>query len=235
LPLLSVHISAGIVGILSGTAAVSSREGCPRHALAGKVFVTAMMAMSSSAVYLALMKHQMSNVLGGTFAFYLLTTAWMTAKRGDGQTGIYDWVALLIPSLVGIGLWILGLQVVYDLARPANGVPLGMYFFLGSVMLLAAAGDIGMPARGGVFGTKRIIRHPWRTCFALSIATGSFFLGQHQVFPAWLRACTLCPGSAPAALADFLGVPPLVHIHLPEKDSRGPARNFVTQCKNRAM
>jgi len=96
-------------------------------------------------------------------------------------------VAFLIPSLVGIGLWILGLQVVYGHARPANGVPLGMYFFMGSVMLLAAAGDIRMLARGGVFGTKRIVRHLWRMCFGLFIATGSFFLGQQQVFPAFIR------------------------------------------------
>jgi hypothetical protein len=186
-PMLPLHISAGIIGILSGAAAMSFRKGSPRHVLSGIIFVIAMLTLSASAVYLALRKHQMSNVLGGTFAFYLVLTAWATARRGEGETGIFDWVALLIPSLVGIGLWILGLQVVYGHARPANGVPLGMYFFMGSVMLLAAAGDIRMLARGGVFGAKRIVRHLWRMCFGLFIATGSFFLGQQQVFPAFIR------------------------------------------------
>src|SRR5207302_10068357 len=105
-PLLPVHISAGVVGILSGAAAMSFRKGSPRHALAGKIFVIAMLTMSSSAVYLAFMKHQMGNVLGGTFAFYLATTAWLTARRADGETSIFDWGLLLIPLLVGIGLWI---------------------------------------------------------------------------------------------------------------------------------
>src|SRR5438093_11423131 len=111
-PLLPVHISAGVVGILSGSAAMSFRKGSPRHALAGKVFVIAMMTMSSSAVYLALTKHQMGNVLGGTFTFYLVTTAWLTARRRDGETILFDWVALLVPLLVGIGLLISGIEVV---------------------------------------------------------------------------------------------------------------------------
>ena len=204
-PLLPVHISAGVVAILSGTAAMSFRKGSSRHALAGKVFVAAMQTLGASAVYLALMKDQMSNVLGGTFAFYLVATGWATARRGDGETGIFDWVALLIPSLVGIGLWILGLGVVYGHAKPANGVPLGMYFFMGSVMLLAAAGDIRMLVRGGVFGAKRIVRHLWRMCFGLFIATGSFFLGQQQVFPAWLRGspALFIPALLPLVLLIF--------------------------------
>jgi hypothetical protein len=204
-PLLPVHISAGVVGILSGTAAMSFRKGSPRHALAGKMFVIAMMTMSSSAVYLALMKHQMGNVLGGTFAFYLVTTAWLTARRGDGETSLFDWGVLLIPLLVGIGLWISGLQLVYGHARSTDGVPVGMHFFMGSVMLLAAAGDIRMLVRGGVFGAKRIVRHLWRMCFGLFIATGSFFLGQQQVFPAWLRGspALLVPALLPLALLIF--------------------------------
>jgi hypothetical protein len=44
-----------------------------------------------------------------------------------------------------------------------------------------------MLVRGGVFGAHRIVRHLWRMCFGLFIATGSFFIGQQQVFPAFLR------------------------------------------------
>jgi uncharacterized membrane protein len=204
-PLLPVHISAGVVGILSGTATMSFRKGSPRHALAGKIFVIAMMTMSSSAVYLAFMKHQMGNVLGGTLAFYLVTTAWLTARRGDGETSRFDWGVLLIPLLVGIGLWISGLQRVYGHVKSTDGVPVGMQFFMGSVMLLAAAGDMRMLVRGGVFGAKRIVRHLWRMCFGLFVATGSFFLGQQQVFPAWLRGspALFVPALLPLALLIF--------------------------------
>ena len=57
-----------------------------------------------------------------------------------------------------------------------------MFFFLGSIGLLAAAGDVRMLVRCGVFGQQRIARHLWRMGFALFIATGSF-LGQKRVFP----------------------------------------------------
>jgi len=185
--LLPVHVSAGIVGILSGTAAMSFRKGSPRHALAGKVFVISMLTMAVSAVYLAVLKHQNNNVGGGVLTFYLVATAWVTAKRRDGETSIFDWVALLVPLWAGIGGWINGLEAVHSPTGSKYGVPAGMHFFLGSVMLLAAAGDVRMLLRGGVFGAQRIVRHLWRMCFGLFIATGSFFLGQgSKVFPAFI-------------------------------------------------
>jgi hypothetical protein len=186
-PLLPVHVSAGMVGILSGTAAMSFRKGSHRHVLSGKVFVIAMLTLSASAVYLALMKHQMGNVLGGTFTFYLIATAWLTARRKDGETSLFDWAALLIPLALGIASWVSGLELVRRHIWFKDGVPVGMQLFMGSVMLLAAAGDVRMLLRGGVLGAKRIVRHLWRMCFGFFIATGSFFLGQQQVFPAWLR------------------------------------------------
>ncbi len=185
--LLPLHISAGIVGILSGTAAMSFRKGSPRHALAGKVFVISMLTMAAGAVYLAALKHQNNNVGGGVLTFYLVATAWVTARRRDGETSTFDWVALLIPLWAGIGGWINGLDAVHSPTGSKYGVPAGMHFFLGSVMLLAAAGDVRMLLGGGVFGAQRIVRHLWRMCFGLFIATGSFFLGQgSKVFPAFI-------------------------------------------------
>src|SRR5271155_5710231 len=65
--------------------------------------------------------------------------------------------------------------------------PAAMSFFFGAILLLATAGDIQMLARGGISGRQRVTRHLWRMCYGLFIATGSFFLGQQQVFPAFLR------------------------------------------------
>ena len=171
-PLLALHISAGIVGMLSGAAALSFRKGSPRHALAGKAFVVSMLTMAAAAVYLAVTRHQTGNVLGGVFTFYLVTTAWLTARRKDGETSIFDWFALLLPLAAGIVLWIAGVRAVRHQIWSENGVPVGMNFFMGSVLLLAAAGDIRMLVRGGLFGGQRIVRHLWRMCFGMFIATG---------------------------------------------------------------
>jgi hypothetical protein len=176
-PTLIVHICAGSLGLLSGTAAMFFRKGSPRHVLAGKVFVAAMVTMGVFAVYLAITRHQPNNIGGGILTVYLIGTAWLTARRRDGETIRLDWVVLLIPLALGTLTWMSGLKVVRNGGNSIDGVPVGMTFFMGSVMLLAAAGDLRMLVCGGVYGTKRIARHLWRMCFGLFIAAGSFFLG----------------------------------------------------------
>jgi uncharacterized membrane protein len=176
-PILAVHICAGSLGLLSGTAAMLFRKGSRRHVLAGRVFVTAMLTMAVGATYLAIVRHQPSNISGGILTFYLIGTAWLTARRRDGETSRFDWVVLLIPLTLGILTWMNGLRIVRSGASSQDGVPVGMSFFMGSVMLLAAAGDVRMLVRGGLSGTKRIARHLWRMCFGLFIAAGSFFMG----------------------------------------------------------
>jgi hypothetical protein len=62
----------------------------------------------------------------------------------------------------------------------------GGYFFFGVLAVLCAAGDVRMLLRG-LSERQRLLRHLWRMCFGWFIATVSFFLGQQQVFPRWLR------------------------------------------------
>jgi hypothetical protein len=205
-PVLAVHVSAGIVGILSGAAALSFRKGSPRHALAGKVFVISMLTMAAGAVYLAVVKHQNNNIGGGILTFYLVSTAWVTVKRREGETSVFDCAALLIPLATGIDGWINGLQAIHSPTGSKYGVPAGMHLFMGSVFLLAAAGDVRMLVEGGVFGSRRIIRHLWRMCFGLFIAAGSFFLGQgSKVFPAFILKTNLLfvPAILPLVLLIF--------------------------------
>ena len=176
-PILLVHILAGSVGMLSGTAAIVFRKGSPRHILAGKIFVAAMLTMAVGATYLAIVKHQSSNIGGGILTFYLIGTGWLTARRRDSETSRFDWLLLLIPLALGILTWMSGMKILRSGASSQDGVPVGMNFFMGSIMLLAAAGDVRMLLRGGLYGAKRIARHLWRMCFGLFIASGSFFLG----------------------------------------------------------
>lgn len=179
-PLLVVHICAGTLGLFSGAAALSFRKGSRRHVLAGKIFVLSMLTMAVGAVYLAIVKHQPGNIGGGVITFYLVGTAWLTARRREGETSRMDWVALLIPLVLGILGWMGGIKVLRSGATSQDGVPVGMTFFMGSVCLLAAAGDVRMLLRGGVLGATRIARHLWRMCFGMFIAAGSFFMGPNN-------------------------------------------------------
>ena len=195
-PTLLVHIAGGTLGLLSGTAAICFRKGCRPHVLAGRVFVASMLIMAMGAIYLGIVKHQPNNVSGGIFTFYLIGTAWLTARRRPGETSRLDWVALLIPLALGILTWLAGISVLRRGESSQDGVPVGMTFFTGSVMLLAAMGDVRMLVRGGVLGAKRLARHLWRMCFGLFIAAGSFFLG---------------PSNRPLRLLSSVGIGP----HLP--------------------
>jgi hypothetical protein len=60
-------------------------------------------------------------------------------------------------------------------------------FAVGGICLLAGLSDLKYIFRGKLSATQRISRHLWRMCFALFIATGSFFLGQQDVMPQAVR------------------------------------------------
>ncbi len=188
-PVLMVHVSGGTVGLVSGAAAMSFRKGSRRHAIAGKIFVLSMLFMAAGATYLGIQHHETGNTLGGIFTAYLiltawltaqLLTAWLTAQRAEGTTSKFDWVALLIPLVLGLLTCYAGIEKLRIPGPPKDGVPVGMTLFLGSVQLLAAGGDVRMLLRGGLMGKARIVRHLWRMCFGLFIATGSFFLGPNN-------------------------------------------------------
>jgi hypothetical protein len=136
-----------------------------------------MLMMGAAAVYLAIQKHQPNNIGGGIVTVYLIGTAWLTARRRDGETSRFDWIAILIPLTIGTAGWMNGVEALRSPDGSKYGVPAGMHLFMGSVCLLAAAGDVRMLVGGGVLGTKRIARHLWRMCFGLFIAAGSFFMG----------------------------------------------------------
>jgi hypothetical protein len=186
-PLLLVHICGGILGLLSGAAAMSFRKGSRLHGAAGTVFFISMLCMSSIGAYMALMKSQTNNVLGGVLTFYLVATAWATARRRGAGTGIFDRIAFLFILTVGADTMTYGVEAASSPTGSKDGLPAGIYFFLGSVALLSAAGDIRMIVRGGVSGAQRIARHLWRMSFALFVASASIFLSRPQLFPAILR------------------------------------------------
>ncbi len=203
-PTLIAHICGGTVGLLSGTVALSVRKGSSRHALAGKVFVVSMITMAVFAVYLAIVRHQPNNIGGGILTFYLIGTAWLTARRRNGETNRFDWILLLIPLGLGILAWMNGIKIVRSGAPSPDGVPVGMTFFMGSVMLLAGAGDVRMLLRGGIRGSAHIARHLWRMCFGLFIASGSFFMGPSNRPLRLLSAVGLAQHLSPALFSTTL-------------------------------
>jgi len=186
-PMLTLHICSGLLGCLSGAAAISFRKGSRNHGVSGKVFVASMLCLAASGVYLAVVKSQPGTVMGGVLTFYLVATAWRTARLKGPENGILDWVATLVALAVGTVTIAWGLEAAGSPTGLKHEYPAGPYFFLGSVAVVAAIGDIRRLGRKGLPGAQRIARHLWRMCFALFIAASSIFLARQHPFPALLR------------------------------------------------
>jgi hypothetical protein len=157
LPLVVLHVSAGVLAMFAGAAAISFRKGSPPHARAGNIFVAAMLGMAAAASCLAFMKHQTNNLFGGLLTLYMVSTAWATARRREGEKGVADWVGFVFALTIGVLSVLHGLQKAAGRVPP-EGSPAFMDVFMGSVILLAGLGDLRMLLRG-ISGKRRIARH----------------------------------------------------------------------------
>ena len=186
-PVLLVHICSGTVGLFSGGVAVSLRKGSRRHGVVGDVFVVSMLGLALTGIYMAVVKHEPGNILGGAITCYLVTTGWAIARRKDGQTNWFDWVG----TTVSLGLVAVTGTLAVMAMRSASGTVWGYspgpYILLGSVALAGLVGDIRMLVVGWIAGKKRLGRHLWRMCVAWFIASSSIFLARPHLFPLFMR------------------------------------------------
>ena len=187
LPFLVLHVSAGVLAMLAGGLAIAFRKGSRGHRRAGNVFVICMLSVSAVGSYLGFMKSEMDNFMGGIFAFYLVATGWATANRRENEAWKLDWIMPAVAVTFAATNIFWGIEASRGETAVKNQSPAGAYFFFGALALMSAAGDVRMLLRGGISGKSRVARHLWRMCFGWFIATVSFFLGQQQVFPAYLR------------------------------------------------
>ena len=165
-PLLIVHICAGILGILSGFAAVSVRKGGRLHRGFGTVFFLSMLTASALAVYLALFVPPIA--LGGAppsasasvgiLTFYLVATAWMTVRRKQTGVGLFEYGALLGAVAVATALVFFGLHSASIPQERLQGFP-ARYYVFASFAAFGAALDLKVILRGGISGAPRIARH----------------------------------------------------------------------------
>lgn len=206
-----VHVSAGLIGILSGAAAISVRKGERLHRAFGNVFFIAMLTMAGVAAIMAgvLVARgviaQWPNVFAGVFTFYMVGTAWGTVKREAGTVGWFEVGAVMAAvGIAAIALFGI-LPLTLGPAGRESGVPVAAPMIFAGVAMLAAAMDLKVVLNHGISGPERIARHLWRMCLGWFIATGSFFLGQQKDMPAFMHGSPvlLALGVAPLPLLAF--------------------------------
>jgi hypothetical protein len=166
--LLPIHVAAGALALVLGAVALLVKKGGTIHRRSGLLFVYAMLVMATTAAILG-------NGLGGLMTAYFVGTA-LTTVRPPSQ-----WIRRISVAALGVavGLALVDIMagvVAFNSPRGSlNGVPFPMLFFLATVLILAAAGDVRIMRFGAPRGGPRLARHLWRMCFALFIAAGSFF------------------------------------------------------------
>ena len=183
---LSFHIGTGMIALAAGFIALAVRKGGMWHRRSGRIFVYTMIATGLTAMGISLYEGK-STFAGGLGTAYYVFTAYTAVKPLPGVGRRVDIVLMVLASILAA----MGYLGVYTaLGNPGNqleGVPAGMLFFMATINLLAVIGDVRMIRAGGLQGTRRLARHLWRMCFALFIASGSFFLGQMKFIPEPIR------------------------------------------------
>ena len=205
--ILFLHIAGGTVGIISGAVALLSRKGGRWHRAAGTIFLVSMLTMATigAAASPFLPVPSIPNVFAGILTFYLVATGWVAIRRDDGRIGRFE------KGGLGVALGVVAAGVIFILmamSSPTGTIgktPPQAFFVFALVGAIAAAGDVRMILRGGLSGSARIARHLWRMSFALTIASGSFFLGQQRIMPAYMRGSPwlFVPVIAPLLLMVF--------------------------------
>jgi len=183
---LAFHVATGLVALVAGFMAVAMRKGGTWPRRSGRVFVYAMIATGIAATGISVYEGRPLNT-GGALIVYLVFTAYTAVRPVPGAGRRVDIALMLLALLVAAVGYSGGLIA---LGRPGNqidGVPAGMMFFLATIVLLAAMGDVRMIRAGGIQGTRRLARHLWRMSFGLFIASGSFLLGQMKFIPEPIR------------------------------------------------
>lgn len=190
--LIPIHIIAGLIGIASGAAALYAAKGATLHRKSGMIFVYAMLVLSGSATLIAAtLRPNTLNVIAGMLAFYLVISAFVTVRRTLAGSRWINVGVMLMALTVSIASVYFGFESLQNATGEKDGDPVALYLIFGTVALLAALGDIRMVLTQRISEKHRIARHLWRMCFALFMATGSFFLGQADKFPEPLRITPL--------------------------------------------
>jgi uncharacterized membrane protein len=174
--LLPIHIAAGGLAIVLGAVALLVKKGGIMHRRSGMLFVYAMLVMGTSASILAFRKSPTDpNLLGGFMTAYFVCTALTAVRPVSPWTRPVNIAALTVAVGIALVEIALGLKAFNSPGRFLYGVPFVMYFFIATVVTLAATGDVRVMRFGLPRGRPRLARHLWRMCFALFIAAGSFF------------------------------------------------------------
>jgi uncharacterized membrane protein len=192
--------------MVTGVVALASRKGERVHRAAGSVFFMAMFVAYAIGAGVApfLDTGQRPNFVAGIMALYLLLSGARAARRREAKAGTPEVIGLIVALSVTAAGVIFMRMGADSPTGTVDGSPPQAFFLFAIAGAFAALGELNVLLRKQLSDTSRIARHLWRMCFSLFIASGSFFLGQQQVFPEALQGSVLLLAVALAPLPVML-------------------------------
>ena len=181
-----IHIAGGAIGLLTGFTAIAVAKGGATHKRSGLLFVAAMLVMATTGFGVAAAGGGDASVIAATLTGYLIATSFMTVRPASIASRRVQTGLMVVALLAGAYAITIGFEAV-ALGGVRETIPAPVLFVFGSVLLLGGVSDYRVVRSGPPTGKPRLVRHLWRMCFALWIASASFFLGQADELPAALR------------------------------------------------
>jgi hypothetical protein len=205
--ILYLHIGGGSLGMVAGATAMFARKGEFLHIWAGRVFFVGMLVMAGIGASVApfLDDGQRPNTVAGVLTFYLVASGWAAVRRQEIVAGRFEIAGFVVATLALAAGVVFMLQAANDPSGTVDGSPPQAFIFFVTVGGFAAASDLKVILLGRISGAPRIARHLWRMCTGTFIAAGSFFLGQQQMLPEYVRGTVFqfAPVFLPLAVMAF--------------------------------
>jgi tetratricopeptide (TPR) repeat protein len=180
---LFVHLLGGSVAVASGYAAIFAPKGQWLHRKAGTLFVWATLLMGVGIVGLGLLRDK--DWFAGFVVAYFVITGLLTVRARDRRMPRLEKFLAGFAFLAATLMFLTGFDAIAR-GGQKDGVFAPVFFIYGSIILLAAIGDVKVLRSGPLEGNQRLRRHLWRMCWAMFNSTGSFFLVESRV-PQLLR------------------------------------------------
>ena len=152
--LLSIHILAGSVALLSAASALLTEKGKKFHVLIGKAYFWSMVIIFLTAIPMSIITGNVFLFLVAIFSFYLAFSGMRFAKNRTGVPTRVDLIAVNFMFLSGIGMWILA--IIFFIDSDSQFITLIVFGFLA---LFLGYGDFQTFKNQTAIGKERIAKH----------------------------------------------------------------------------
>lgn len=185
--LLYLHISTGLLALLTGSITLAIEKGGKLHRRLGFVFFVAMLAVSFSALSISVLTDNRFLLAIAVFSFYMNYTGYRALQNKAFKYRWWDWIPLLAGGVIG-GFMVATLHPVLAV--------------FGSLLCVMVVQDVLKQTRGEEVlkqaRRKRVLDHIARMVGTYIATTTAFLVvNVKNVNPAWL----------PWLLPTFIGTP----------------------------